>query len=192
MKITIKDFEIVGNRTKFVKPSTMIVNGVEYLVYCTKTMDNGDGTLTIELEASENGIVAKVKEEKKMLNVEKYLNTIKEEIAKEACASKSCLVAKVRGDERPDCYDRTCRDCEDASMDWLFSEYEPPLLENGDGLKPGDWIMVRDNDRDNWNKRRFACYRNYWFYVVKEGSQFYATGTTIVGYVQARLPEEGE
>ena len=27
---------------------------------------------------------------------------------------------------------------------WLNAEHkEPPLLKNGDGLKPGDWIMVR-------------------------------------------------
>lgn len=130
MKITIKDFQIVGSNTKFVKPSTMIVNGFEYLVWHTKTVDNGNGTLTIDIEAPESWTTAKEKEEKKMLNVEKYLTTIKEEIAKDACASKSCLIAKVRGDERPDCYDRTCRDCEDASMDWLFSEYkEPPPAE---------------------------------------------------------------
>ena len=191
MKITIKDFEIVGSATKFVKPSTMIVNGVEYLVYRTKTKDNGNGTLTIELEASENWITAREKEEKKMLNVEKYLTTIKEEIAKEACASKSCLIAKVRGDERPDCYDRTCRDCEDASMDWLFSEYEPPLLENGDGLKPGDWIMVRYYTADKWHKRQFMCFYNGVFYTA-EGLFDMVGHHTFSRWHDARLPEEGE
>ena len=25
------------------------------------------------------------------------------------------------------------------ALEWLFSEYKPPLLENGDGLKSSDW-----------------------------------------------------
>lgn len=71
-----------------------------------------------------------------MLNVEKYLGAIKSEIDANACASKSCLIAKVRrSGAKQDCYRTTCRDCEDESIEWLFSEYRPPLLENGDGLK---------------------------------------------------------
>lgn len=127
-----------------------------------------------------------VKEEKQMLNVEKYLTTIKEEIAKDACASKSCLIAKVRGDERPDCNDRTCRDCSDESLDWLFSEHEPPLLKNGDDLKPGDEIMVRDRECTPWGKRRFIGYFNGLFFVATP------IDDRAYGWKQARLPEEGE
>lgn len=133
-----------------------------------------------------------VKEEKKMLNVEKYLTTIKEEIAKDACASKSCLIAKVRGDERPDCNDRTCRDCSDESLDWLFSEHEPPLLKNGDGLKPGDWIMVRDRESDEWRKKQFVFCHNGWFYCLLEGNNFAQINLPTIRYEQARLPEKGE
>ena len=121
-----------------------------------------------------------------MLNVEKYLTTIKKETAKDACASKSCLIAKVRGDERPDCNDRTCRDCSDESLDWLFSEYEPPLLKNGDGLKPGDWIMVRDDRGDSWDKMMFVVFYDGRFYTES------AVSDHLVPWRQARLPEEGE
>ena len=43
-------------------------------------------------------------------------------------------------------------------LDWLFSEYEPQLLENGDGLKPGDWIMVRDVDSQSFVRRQFLYF----------------------------------
>lgn len=126
-----------------------------------------------------------------MLNVEKYLNAIKEELSKDACASKACLVAKVRGGGRkPDCDNRLCRDCEEASVDWLFSEYTPPLLENGDGLKPGDWIMVRYSDKDDWEKKVFVGYLKGYFYCTSE--VFGALEADASSYSQARLPEDGE
>lgn len=135
-----------------------------------------------------------LEEEKKMLNVEKYLNAIKEELSKDACASKSCLVAKVRGGGRkPDCDNRLCRDCEEASVDWLFSEYTPPLLENGDNLKPGDWIMVRDRDGDKWQKRQFMCYFQSLdrpFVTLEEMHGWYVGKHEC--WEQARLPENGE
>lgn len=80
-------------------------------------------------------------------------------------------------------------------VDWLFEEYEPPLLENGDGLKPGDWIMVRnDDDSVIWYKNRFVCYYNATFFVVDdiENDNFNENGTNITGWKYARLPEEWE
>lgn len=74
---------------------------------------------------------------------------------------------------------------------WLFSEYEPPLLKNGDGLKPGDWIMVRDGDGVSWRKRQFMCYFDNRFYCLKPHSQF-KNECDCVMWEQARLPEEGE
>lgn len=74
---------------------------------------------------------------------------------------------------------------------WLFDEYEPPLLKNGNDLKPGDWIMVRDKDSEPWLKRRFLVYHNGLFYCVDGGfginKSFY-----VYGWRQARLPMEGE
>lgn len=66
---------------------------------------------------------------------------------------------------------KECEDCEFSSneriLQWLNAEYEkpePPLLENGDGLNPGDWIMVRDCDGERWGKRQFLFYYNGRFY----------------------------
>ena len=177
MKITIKDFEIVGSDTKFVKPSTMIVNGVEYLVYHTKTMDNGNGTLTIELEASEDWIAARVKEEKKMLNFDKY----REEIMSHPEGPLGGVMSVYFGDVR------TAYAEDKNVIRWLLSEYEPPLLKNGDGLKPGDWIMVSllDGDTD-WRKLKFVVFHNGYFYTESNVSK------DLIPWKRARLPEEGE
>lgn len=127
-----------------------------------------------------------------MLNVEKYLGVIKNEIDENACASKSCLIAKVRrGVVKQDCDGTTCRDCEDESIEWLFSEYEPPLLENGDGLKPGDWIMVRNYTHDYWKKVRFMCYFDGYFFTTETFVRAINYKTCSV-FTQARLPMEGE
>lgn len=79
----------------------------------------------------------------------------------------------------------------EVMLKWLFSEYEPTLLENGDGLQPDDWVMVRDKDSEPWLKRRFLVYRNGLFYCVDGGfginKSFY-----VYGWRQARLPMEGE
>lgn len=80
-------------------------------------------------------------------------------------------------------------------VDWLFEEYEPPMLENGDGLKPGDWIMVSDDDDSViWYKNRFVCYYNATFFVVDDNGSdsFNENGTNITGWKYARLPEDGE
>lgn len=58
------------------------------------------------------------------------------------------------------CVEKSCYNCEFYTVEniekWLNAEYvepEPPLLENGDGLKPGDLIMVRDKNSDVWKKK---------------------------------------
>ena len=96
------------------------------------------------------------------------------------------------------CYGLACFDCEfytiEGMCEWLNAEHvesEPPLLENGDGLKPGDWIMVRDEFDDSWKKRAFVAYYDRRFIAVRGG---YKIGEhNEVEYArQARLPEEGE
>lgn len=91
-----------------------------------------------------------------------------------------------------------CEDCEFCTVEsvesWLNAEHvesEPPLLKNGDGLNPGDWIMVRDGDGVSWRKRQFMCYFNNRFYCFKPHSQF-KNECDCVMWAQARLPEEGE
>ena len=63
------------------------------------------------------------------------------------------------------CGGKSCEDCEFSTVEsienWLNKEHvesEPPLLENGDGLKPGDWIMVRDVDSQSFVRRQFLYF----------------------------------
>lgn len=88
-----------------------------------------------------------------------------------------------------------CKSCAEETFAWLFQEYEPPLLRNGDDLNPGDWVMVRLADDKAWCKFRFVCFYRGLFYVIDELSgnrDFRESGTNITGWYQARLPEEGE
>lgn len=95
------------------------------------------------------------------------------------------------------CAGKSCVDCEFNSVEdienWLNAEHEepePPLLENGDDLKPGDWIMVRNDEKAHWAKRVFAYYYNDHFYaaVVPQDLVDHA----VYKWKQARLPMEGE
>lgn len=96
------------------------------------------------------------------------------------------------------CAEKDCKDCEFYTVErvenWLNAEHEepePPLLENGDGLKPGDLIMVRDGDGVSWRKRKFMCYFDNHFYCFKPHGQFKNECDSIM-WTQARLPMEGE
>lgn len=91
-----------------------------------------------------------------------------------------------------------CGDCEFCNVEsienWLNTEHveqEPPLLENGDNLKPGDWIMVRNNDY-GWEKLRFVCYHNNIFWTLYDNEDWFHIGSEIMPWAQARLPMEDE
>ena len=63
------------------------------------------------------------------------------------------------------CSGKNCEDCEFSTVEsienWLNAEHvkpEPPLLKNGDGLNPGDWIMVRDVDSQSFVRRQFLYF----------------------------------
>lgn len=93
---------------------------------------------------------------------------------------------------------KKCEDCEFSSVEsienWLNAEHvkpEPPLLKNGDGLNPGDWIMVRDNNGQEWAQATYLFYFNETFYCV-DGVRYIAEEGNFVNWRQARLPEEGE
>lgn len=120
-----------------------------------------------------------------MLNIDKYreelMNIMKEEI------DFDCNIAALRGTKGCETY---CEACLKASLNWLLKEYEPPLLENGDDLEPGDWIMVRyDDDDEPWTKTQFLAYIDGMFYTREplNGRAF-----KLAVYYQARLPMEGE
>lgn len=124
-----------------------------------------------------------------MQNVDKYREAIMGEGA--SPNALECHIAALRGIK--DCGNCECDVCMRESFRWLFSEYEPPLLKNGDGLKPGDWIMVRSNEGEEWRERQFAFYHNGWFYCLRMGSNFTQLYLqTLMRYEQARLPEDGE
>lgn len=129
-----------------------------------------------------------------MLNVDKYREEIFEEIeiAMKGSSPVPIVLAVSRVHNR-----HTGEKCDffEPELEWLFSEYEPPLLKNGDGLKPGDWIMVKifEDEDGEWVKRQFAFFHDGWFYYLRGGSNF--AQLHLYGLLrseQARLPEEGE
>lgn len=105
---------------------------------------------------------------------------------------------------RKGCTGLFCEDCEfdetkeseiEKILQWLNAEHkepEPPLLENGDGLKPGDWIMVRQDFGEEWLRVKFAFFNNYFFYAISENASFDRDTMCLYRWQQARLPEEGE
>lgn len=124
-----------------------------------------------------------------MLNVDKYREEIFEEIeiAMKGSSPAPIVLAVSRVHNR-----HTGERCDffEPELEWLFSEYEPPLLKNGDGLKPGDWVMVRDCDGGCWAKRQFLFYYSGIFYCELVDSSI--GDGEYVSWKQARLPEEGE
>lgn len=105
------------------------------------------------------------------------------------------LIRLIYGEE---CNGKSCDDCEFNRLEdiesWLNAEHkepELPLLENGDGLKPGDLIMVRASEDFKWSKRQFMCYFNHKFYCVNNIEQ--TMDENIVfnasSWAQARLPK---
>lgn len=128
--------------------------------------------------------IEKIKEEPKMLNVDKYRKEIDQMI--ENGAKPRHMILNM-------CLEETKSESVDtaAALDWLFSEYEPPLLKNGDNLNPGDLIMVKDEFNDGWRKRVFVAYYDGRFLVVQGGRKI--GEHNVVQYVkQARLPKDGE
>ncbi len=120
-----------------------------------------------------------------MLNIDKYRKEIDrvldepmitpcialDRVYRDATGSTSCLLY-------------------DEMLNWLFSEYKPSLLKNGDNLKVGDWIMVRLNEDHVWEPRQFLAYFDGWFYARKIEPDGWIE--KIDRFRQARLPEDGE
>lgn len=130
-----------------------------------------------------------------MTNKEFYGDKLLAIVLERACQN----LHKVVYGER--CIEKNCRGCEfntaESVEKWLNAEHvepEPPLLENGDGLKPGDLIMVRDDEDCIWHKRQFMCYFDDGFYCVnsaKQSMEEYAVFNAS-RWAKARLPMEGE
>lgn len=93
------------------------------------------------------------------------------------------------------CTGNICKGCRFSSMEnienWLNAEHEElPRLKNGEGLKPGDLVMVRDCDGGCWVKRQFLFYHSGIFYCELVDSSI--GDGEYVSWKQARLPEEDE
>lgn len=93
---------------------------------------------------------------------------------------------------------KKCEDCEFSSVEsienWLNAEHvepELPLLENGDGLEPGDWIMVRNHESGLWNRRQFLCFYEHLF-IAADDDYSPLVGGMFSSWKFARLPMEGE
>lgn len=136
-----------------------------------------------------------------MTNKESYSDKLLPILLKSSCIR---LHEVVFGKLCADCDDKTCKNCEFRTVKdvetWLNAEHvepEPPLLENGDDLKPGDWIMVRNNVCDPWEKRQFLCYKDCYingvirsFITLNNHSTFF--DGEHYAWRQARLLMEGE
>lgn len=127
-----------------------------------------------------------------MTNKEFYFDKLLAVVLERACHGMHKV---VYGES---CAEKDCKNCEFYTVEniekWLNAEHvepELPLLENGDGLKPGDKIMVRDNNEQNWVQATYLFYFNEMFYCVA-GVRYIAEGGDFINWLQARLPMEGE
>lgn len=150
------------------------------------------------VDAMLNGDSRLIKEEKKMLNVDKYRKEVLSALERAMKHESRCSVDKSHNGSCAlyslrnggvNCGLKRCSECVNETMEWLRSEYQP-LLENGDGLKPGDWIMVRDFEENDWLKRQFVYYFEGAFFCSRKG--YTPERCEIVRWYQARLPEDGE
>ena len=144
----------------------------------------------IEVEPLVKVIKKNLEEEKKMLNFDKYVNEIIEERKNHTSLACALLKIRIRHGEGGTCLNTPCGKCREESINWLCDEYKPPLLQNGNGLKPGDWIMVRDADSQSFVRRQFLYFFDGKFVCSAPNH------SPIEGFaepwVQARLLEDGE
>ena len=72
-----------------------------------------------------------------MLNIEKYEKEISKLVNKGS--SLECSIATVAGirEEKP-CFDQVCKECHNKCIEWMCSEYNEPILSDGekDIIKP--------------------------------------------------------
>lgn len=146
----------------------------------------------IEVEPLVKVIKKNLEEEKKMLNFDKYVNEIIEERKNHTSLDCALLKIRIRHGEGGTCLNTPCGKCREESINWLCDECKPPLLQNGDGLKPGDWIMVRNKECEEWRKRRFMCFRRGMFITSDNSSIDLFSKGTHSDWEQARMPGDGE
>lgn len=127
-----------------------------------------------------------------MTNKDFYFDKLLAVVLERACHGMHKVVyGESCADAEKDCNDCEFNKLEDIENRLNAEHEEPPLLENGDGLKAGDKIMVRDNNKQNWVQATYLFYFNEMFYCVA-GVRHIAEGGDFINWQQARLPMEGE
>lgn len=64
-----------------------------------------------------------------MKNIEKYQNEITNHI-KEYGDSLECVIANVAGIRKEKCYPSDCEECQKKCLEWMYSEYNEPILSD--------------------------------------------------------------
>lgn len=113
-----------------------------------------------------------------MLNIEKYKNKLIElgviDIDNLAlkdgipyrCNGNSCDDCDFKNSEKG-CYIRGC-------TDWLFSEYKEPEVD-WSKVKVDTPILVRNTEKEEWQKRHFARFKNGKVYAWYDGLTSWST-----------------
>ena len=130
-----------------------------------------------------------------MTNKEFYFDNLSAALLRVSCCLS--IYYHVFGEN---CIGNNCEDCIFSSMEsienWLNAEHvepEPPLLENGDGLKPGGEILVKNSNYANWEREKFLCYLDGLFFTTYNLDLPYSPEEFRAAcWRYARLPEDGE
>lgn len=64
-----------------------------------------------------------------MKNIEKYQKEITNHI-KEYGDSLECTIATVAGTRKEKCYPQDCEECQMKCIEWMYSEYKDPILND--------------------------------------------------------------
>lgn len=128
-----------------------------------------------------------------MLNIEKYGKRFVRDALIESALLDCSILRALAGIGK--CPEKDCETCADLVSGWLFSEYTPKFLENGDGLEQGQVIEVSE-DGEKWFERKFLTYYKglFWCYggIVSCTAQGRDIEREATGWERARFPEEGE
>lgn len=140
------------------------------LIVCTMLYRLGCSIEWIKFEEMEQ-------EDEEMLNIDKYREQILKLVNDKGFsgATAICTVADVNDYRK--------------ALEWAISEYNP-CLKNGDGLKPGDWIMVSLHGKE-FTKRQFLFFHDDMFYTTVNDAVLGCFGD-YMAWDYAHLPEDGE
>lgn len=64
-----------------------------------------------------------------MKNIEKYENEIVDHVNKYG-DSIECVIATVAGIRKEKCYPHDCEECQKKCLEWMYSEYNEPILSD--------------------------------------------------------------